>query len=84
MKAVRKFFERRVPVSEIKRIRRSYEELLRQRDRQIEELKKDNELLIRNAITQAEKRSEMGGHAKRLIEINRELKGRLAGKKKKR
>lgn len=66
-----------VPVAELRRIRRQYEELLREKEKVVEELRAQNALLLKNALTQADKRQEMGRHAKRLIEINRELKEKL-------
>lgn len=66
--------------AEAKRVRQYYDGLLRQKEREIDELKKENALLLQNALTQAQKRSEMADHAQRLIEINRELKKKLEGK----
>jgi hypothetical protein len=66
-------FGQSVSVNEFKRIRRHYDSLLKRRDEEIAELKKEHALLLKNALVQATKRNEMGEHAKRLIEINRDL-----------
>jgi len=68
----------RVSIAELRRVRRQYEGLLREKEKMIDELRAQNALLLKSALTQAEKRQEMGRHAKRLIEINRELKEKLA------
>jgi hypothetical protein len=59
------------------RIRRHYTAILRKRDSEIGELKKQNQFLLQNALTQAQKRRDLAEHSKRLIEINRELKDKL-------
>ena len=66
-----------VPVNEMRRLRRTYDEMLKHKDAIISELDEKNSFLLRAALEQARKKNEVGTHAKRLVEINRELKRKL-------
>lgn len=74
MGIVARLFGKCVPVSELKRLKKYYNELLVQKEKEIAELHRDNEFLIRNAMEQAKKRSEIAEHGKKLLEINKQLK----------
>lgn len=70
-----------VPVREMRRIRKAYGEMLKRKDTAISELEDKNRFLLHTALEQARKKNEVGVHAKRLVEINRELNSSLKAKK---
>ena len=70
-----------VPVNEMRRLRRTYDDMLKHKDTIISELEEKNSFLLRAALEQARKKNEVGVHAKRLVEINKELNNSLKAKK---
>ena len=73
MRVYEKLFGKRVTVSQMKRMRRYYDELIQRKEREIEALKADKQLLLRHGLTQAEKRRELLEHSRKVLEINKEL-----------
>lgn len=61
----------------------AFEDLLRRRDEKIEELKKNNELLIKVAIKRAQALQDITERLKKLDQENEKLKEKLKGKLKK-
>ena len=70
-----------VPVREMRRLRKAYDEMLKRKDLMISELHEKNSFLLRTALEQARKKNEVGAHAKRLVEINNELNAEAKLKK---
>ncbi len=62
---------------EIARLRKIYGEELKRKDVLIEELRKSNELLLRNAILQAEKKTDIQKYTQDLLDINKKLHEKL-------
>jgi len=62
----------------------AYQELLRRKDREIEELRKTNELLIKTSLKQAKSANEWKEYAQRLERENNQLKEIIEKKKKNR
>ncbi|MFH0978529.1 MAG: hypothetical protein V1837_04470 [Candidatus Woesearchaeota archaeon] len=56
--------EKKVSHSEYKKLKRWYEEQLRSKDKQIEELKRENETVIKTAVSQAKRAKDWEGIAR--------------------
>ncbi len=66
-----------VPLSELQHLKKTYEELLQRKEKQIEQLKKENQLILKQALKQTEKRIQVSDLSKQLVRINKELKDKL-------
>ena len=73
MRLYKLLFGKRVPIAQLKRMRRYYDELIQRKEREIEELKADKQLLLRHGLLQAEKRRELLEHSRKVLDINKEL-----------
>ena len=73
MRLYKLLFGKRVPITQLKRMRRYYDELIQRKEHEIEALKADKQLLLRHGLTQAEKRRELLEHSRKVLDINKEL-----------
>ena len=73
MRLYKLLFGKRVPITQLKRMRKYYDELIQRKEHEIEELKAEKQLLLRHGLAQAEKRRELLEHSRKVLDINREL-----------
>jgi len=69
--------QKSVPISEYNRLKKTLQDELKRKDKQIQALKKRIEILMNSAVRESSKVSEIGVHARKLLEINKKLKERL-------
>ena len=58
---------------DIDKLKKYYEEELAKKDKEIEKLKEENLIILKSALSQAEKVSKISEHARKLFEINKKL-----------
>ena len=64
-----------------KNLKQIYAEQLRKRDKEIAELKQKLKAALDSALKQSREKAEIQAHARRLLQINKELKEQLKKRK---
>ncbi len=68
--------------TDIKKLKQTYAEQLRKRDKEIAELNNKLKAALNSALKQSREKAEIQAHARRLLDINKELKEELRTKEK--
>ena len=58
--------EKQIPISEYKRLKKIYAEELKRKDETIEELKKENQVLLQTALKESENKTRMNEEIEKL------------------